>query len=349
MILDVKKYGPSTIARVQDSADLKGLLDDPWLASENIIVKLNWVGTELATFTDCQTLRFLFEALDAKVVVTEAYQIGRSMNELDDGLSFTHRDKEVNWRWLMRGGWSWLERNPSWDWFKEGGHWEQIRREDKLFLDEQGFTDLFQDHGVEYINVTEEVWKGRAIDPGVIKEVVESRFTPVFNDRLYGFVPKRLFELRGSTMISLAKVKHYATFTLKNLFGMIPDPIRAWWHGPRNERFDRSVVDINKVHGSLFNVYGICEAIGSTAVPNPKGEFGMSSFRYDVVPGPGVVAFGRQRVSLDAALCAMLGFDFKDASYLDLAEEEFGSYSREVTEEARAEAAEMFTFRPVKT
>jgi len=33
------------------------------------------------------------------------------------------------------------------------------------------------------------------------------------------------------------------------------------WHGPSNKRFDKSVVDIKKVYASLFNVYGICEAI----------------------------------------------------------------------------------------
>jgi len=41
------------------------------------------------------------------------------------------------------GDWSWLEKNPGWGWFREGGHWDQIRREEELFLDEYGFTDLF--------------------------------------------------------------------------------------------------------------------------------------------------------------------------------------------------------------
>ena len=76
------RFGPVTLARAGTPSDLRNLLEDPWLGSETIIVKPNWVETKPALFTDCETLRLLLEALGSKVVVVEGHQIARSMNEL---------------------------------------------------------------------------------------------------------------------------------------------------------------------------------------------------------------------------------------------------------------------------
>jgi hypothetical protein len=311
------------------------MLIDPWLESETIIVKPNWVTNEAADFTESETLRMLFEALDSRVVVTESLNIARSLNLLEAGMSFTVGDEEVDWRWLLKGeGWNWLIENPDWDWFKNGGHWDQIRKEDKAFLDENGFTDLFEEFDVEYVNVTEEVWSGRIADPAEVKKSVESRFKPVHTEKLYGMVPEKLYELRGSTFMSFAKLKHYATFTMKNLFGMIPDPHRAWWHGPKNSRIAESIVDVNKVYRSLFNVYGLCEALNFTAVPNAEGRFeGIFGGRYDIVEGLGVVAFGRDLLSIDAVLCNLAERSRLRKTIdrtIKMAEEEFGPYDRKV-------------------
>jgi hypothetical protein len=59
----------------------------------------------------------------------------------------------------------------------------------------------------------------------------------------------------------------------------------------------------------------------------------------------GVVAFGRDQVSLSAVLCGLLRFDFKDAAQLEAAEEAFGAYDRGQVEEARAATPEWFPFR----
>lgn len=93
---------------------------------------------------------------------------------------------------------------------------------------------------------------------------MEGRFPPVFREKLYSYVPQRLYDLMGATFISFGRVKGiheaFPSLTMKNLFGLIPDPLRAWWHGPRDRWLGRSIVDINKVYHSLFKVYGICEA-----------------------------------------------------------------------------------------
>jgi len=331
-------FGQITIAKVSNSEELRRILIDPWLESETIIIKPNWVSMEPADFTNSKTLRTILEALDSRIVVTEAYTIGRSLNLLKEGMRFTVGDKEVNWKWLLKGdGWNWLIKNPDWSWFKKGGHWDHIKREDKAFLDKHGFTDLFKEFGVSYINVTDEVWSGRIADPTEVKKAVESHFKPVQTDKLYSMVPKKLYDLRGSTFISLAKLKTYASFTMKNLFGMIPDPIRAWWHGPKNSRIATSIIDVNKVYHSLFNVYGICEALYTTAVPRSEGKFeGTYSGKYNIAEGLGIVAFGRDLVSLDAILLNITDRSVLQGTekLIEMAQEELGVYDKEAVKEA---------------
>jgi uncharacterized protein (DUF362 family) len=336
------RFGQTTIAKVSDSNELRQILVDPWLESETIIIKPNWVSAEPADFTDSETLKMMLEALDSHIVITESHQINRSLNLLEEGMSFTVGDKKVNWKWLLKGdGWNWLIKNPDWNWFKRGGHWDQIKKEEKAFLAEHGFTDLFKEFDINYINVTDEVWSGSIADPTEVKRLVETRFKPVKTDKLYSMVPKKLYDLRGSTLISFAKLKTYASFTMKNLFGMIPDPLRSWWHGPNNSRIAMSIVDTNKVYYSLFNVYGICEAMNTTAVPHPEGKFeGTYTGKYNVVEGFGVMAFGRDLVSLDAILLNLTDQSILQSAEvnrapIDMAEEEFGGYDREALKESK--------------
>jgi len=332
------RFGQTTIAKLTDPRDLKQLLVDPWLESETIIIKPNFVATDPGYATDSEALRALLEALDSRIVVTESHMVPRSTNLIEGGWGFTVGGEEVNWIWLMGGdGWRWQMENPDWGWFREGGHWDQIKKEDKAFLDERGFTDLFNEFGVEYVNVTDEVWSGRIADPADVKEAVESRFKPAFTEKLYGMVPKKLHDLRGSTFISYSKLQNYNSFTLKNLFGMIPDPVRAWWHGPKNSRIAPSIVDINKVYRSLFNVYGICETLHTNPVSHPEGEFvNVLGTRYNIAESLGVVAFGRDPVSLDAIFCNLAGMDINQfGGYIGKAEEEFGAYDREALEESK--------------
>ncbi len=340
MYQNKQQFGAVTLARAYSVADLKQLLIDPWFETDKIIIKPNWVSTEPSGFTDSKTLRMFLEVLDSHIVVTECLHIGRSMNLLKDGMCFTVEGQKVNWKWLMKGeGWKWLIENPDWDWFRNEGHWDQIRKEDKAFLDEYGFSDLFADYDVDYINVTEEVWNGRAADPAEVKKAVESQFMPVLAERLYKMIPKKLYDLRTSTFISLARLKNYASFTMKNLFGLIADPFRAWWHGPGNTRIARSIVDINKVYRALFNVYGICEALNTLAVPSSEGRFEtFYGGKFNIVENVGFLAFGRDLVSLDAILLSLtdhLELQETNSLALDLAEQEFGSYNRNMLKEAK--------------
>ncbi len=112
-------------------------------------------------------------------------------------MGFVVDGEEVDWGWILR--------HPSWDWVREEGRWDEFRRQERWFLDEYGFTDLFEEYGVEYVNVTEEVWSGRTADARAVREAVEERFPPGFREEFYGYVPQRLYDLRGATFISFGK------------------------------------------------------------------------------------------------------------------------------------------------
>ena len=351
MSIPYHKFGQITIAKVSNSDELKQLLIDPWLKSETIIIKPNWVSAAPAAFIDSKTLRMLLEALDSHIVVTESHT--HSFNLLEDGMSFTIGDREVNWEWFLKDdGWNWFIENPDWDWFKKGGYWDQLKKVDKAFLDEYGFTDLFKEFDVRYINVTDEIWNERIADPTEVKSSVESRFKPVQIDKLYSMVPKKLYDLRGSTFISLAKLKHYASFTIKNIFGMIPDPMRPWWHGLNGSRIATSIVDINKIYHSLFNVYGICEALNITAFPHPEGKFeDIFMGKYNIMEGFGVVAFGRHLVSLDAILLNLTDQWIKQVAEMNrvpinMAQEEFGAYDRGLLKESKLKVGNWVSPQP---
>ena len=75
------RFGQTTMAKVSDSDELRQVLVDPWLESETIIVKPNWVSREPTDFTDSEALRVLFEALDSRIVVTESHMLARARLE----------------------------------------------------------------------------------------------------------------------------------------------------------------------------------------------------------------------------------------------------------------------------
>jgi len=339
MSCNVQKFGSATVARVRSSADLKQLLTDPLLKAETVIIKPNWVGTDRNYgFTESDDLRMLLEVLDGRIVVTEAYNLGRKPPR--SRVKFNADGKEVSWDWLFKGkGWRWLEKRPSWDWFREGEHWDRIREYDRWFLDEYGFTDLFNEHGVEYVSITEELWQGRSADPKEVKKVVEERFTPVFDERLYSLLPKKLYELRGATFVSFAKMKRpyegVVSFTVKNFFGLLPDPLRAYWH----QWFDESLIGIIKVYASLFDIYGICEGLRSIPWCIEKKK---------VLKDLGILAFGRNPALVDAVLCSLIGIDVEEVSWLSYLkptgplEDVFGSYERRHLVEAKAARVDWF-------
>jgi len=157
---------------------------------------------------------------------------------------------------------------------------------------------LFRKYDVEYINVTEEVWSGRTVEAKIIREIVERKYSPVKNEEFYSHIPKRLFDLRGSVMISFARIRGanftHPTLSMKNLFYLTPSPFRFQMYGPR-EAWESSVVDsaklaystidVTKIYGSLFNLVGINEGIYHLCkvYTDGSGMIEASWGRYDVI------------------------------------------------------------------
>jgi uncharacterized protein (DUF362 family) len=330
----MRRFGEVKLGRAKEPADLKAFLPDSCLEAEAVIVKPNWYSLHPGNFTDAETLRILLEALDTRAVVIEGYTLERH----DGSMAFEVEGEEVDWRWILR--------HPDWGWVREGDRWEEIRRQDQWFIEEYGFRDLFDELGAEYVNVTEEAWAGRNVDPSIVKEAVEKKFRPAFTEKLYGFMPQALHDLRGSPLISFGKVKgiggSYPSLTLKNLFGLVPDPLRPWWHGPKDSRLADSIVDIAKVYASIFPLHGVCEAINSVTVNDPNGEVKTSWGNYDVVRDLGVVASGPDLVALDAVLCGLIRVDPEKVGYLQKGEEAFGPYDGALVEEAGTVSSDWF-------
>jgi hypothetical protein len=162
MVIPHHKFGQTSIAKARNSQELRQVLNDTWLESEHIIIKPNWATTELGYFADAETLRMLFEALDSKITITESHIFTRSQNYPVKGMNLNVGEKELSLESFLFGeGWKWLIKNPDWDWFKDGEYWDWMRKEEKDFLDDFGFTDLFKEFNVGYVNVTDEVWSGR--------------------------------------------------------------------------------------------------------------------------------------------------------------------------------------------
>ena len=93
------------------------------------------------------------------------------------------------------------------------------------------------------------------------------------------------------------------SFTVKNFFGLLPDPLRAYWH----QWFDISLIGIIKVYASLFKVYGICEGISCIPWWKEKKK---------ILKDLGILAFGRNLASVDAVLCGLMGIDVEEVSWL---------------------------------
>jgi len=77
---------------------------------------------------------------------------------------------------------------------------------------------------------------------------------------------------------------------MKNVFGLIPDPLRSRWHGPNDEWLGRSIVDVNKVYAALFRVYGICEALHYATLSDPEGDVKVPWGSYSVAENFGVLS-----------------------------------------------------------
>jgi uncharacterized protein (DUF362 family) len=265
-----------------------------------VIVKPNW-GTSNC-FIEAQILDWVLTAVDGEAIVVESYGWARTEESVKTGKPGS----------------------------KKRGY---LRRADKWFLRYSGVDEVLEKHGVEFMNITEENWGHRTADPEEVRNLVEESHTPVAMEEMYGFVPERLFEIRGCDLLSLAKVKIWLppfniSLTLKNLVGMIPGPGRLRYHGKKNTKINQSIADIYKIYDSLFDVKGVVEAVFSASVAE-------TLHKVNIHENPGFASASKQLLDLDAVVATMIGLDPHEISYLKHASSIFGEWSEEAVSQAR--------------
>lgn len=294
----IRELGVANRAGVQAGPEMPGAPEPTFL------VKPAWFSPHRANFTGARELDLVLGALPSgRRIVVEGHSGGRNYG----GREITPDNADENREW--------------------------IREQDRLFLERTGIARVLERHGAEYLNVTEEVWAGRVAAAEEVRDAVERAFargtqeTPVQDETLFGVVPRRLFELRGSVLVSLAKLKT-GSWSLKNLFGLIPDPMRLRWHGERGELLGRSVTDIASIYRALFPVVGLVEGVYETAVYREGGRHRIVWGEYDVVEGLGLVLASWDLVTLDSCCAELFGEDARGRSFLRIGEGVFGEAAR---------------------
>ncbi len=269
-----------TVANPRELSDLLDEIDlDP-----PFIVKPNWINEELAHQTDPVVLGWFLSHLisEGETFLVEAYSARNQVMKLG-----------------RSEGESKIER---------------YRRTEAEFIKRQGLKDLLEEPGMTYLNVDEEVAAGRTVEPDEIRSRTESRYPPVERSELYGFVPSALYDLRHGTLISLAKFKLTFSMCTKNIFGLIPDLAqpggRGSYHGKRDRKLPRNIIDINKIYRATFNVVGMVEGIRSlTGFINRGSHHSMFGYDYEVHRDTGLIYFGTDPLWLDAFVACQCGID----------------------------------------
>lgn len=274
-----------------------------------VVIKPNW-GT-INNFTEAAVLDGVLSAIGGEAVVTESYGWARTEDALNGkGIGSCKR--------------------------------ADLRGSDEWFLRYSGIGDVLKKHGVEYLNVTEEVWAKRVVELGTIRKLAD-KYPPVLFEEMYARVPQRLFDLRGGTFLSLAKYRlnHepiVVSLSLKNLFGMIPGPGRARYHGEGDSHLDQTIVDMNKVYRSIFDVVGMVDGV----VTASQGKTPEEAIRPRMAKDRGILLGSRDCVTLDATVAAMEGRDPAEIGYMGLAAQTFGGWNEAALAEARRSGIRIF-------
>jgi len=220
-----------------------------------------------------------------------------------------------------------------------------LREQDAWGLESTGLADLLKKYTVDYVNITEEVWKRATVDPKIIQEIVEKKFPPIQNKELYSVVPKKIFGLRNedTVFIDFAKIKTdgavVMTLSTKNLFGLIPDPKRSpKYHDPEKKILPHAILDMNKIYHALFKSIFINEGI-FTAIDGPSPEKGRLKENFNLIVG------GNNSIDVDLVTAKLVGIDPKVLleKQLNPSKEVFG-FNSEILEQVPDNFADKLTY-----
>ena len=270
-----------------------------------LVIKPNWSSSMI--YTERMILDWILSVFDGEVIIVESYAMWRNEMFIDPTQIRDSKFLEI------------LGKQKK----------SEFRKNDEWFLKFTGIQELLDKHDVEYLNISEEFWANRVCSPEIISNEVEKRFTPLEIESLLSSVPTRLFDLKGGTLLNLTKPKrslkdNFVSLTFKNLIGMIRDPWRGKYHGENDALLSQSIVDINKIYNSLFNVTGIIEGVFTTSETLDK------LLEPAIHSNTGYIWASENPVELDALVTVQLGMNPYDIEYLKQVSESFGSWSTQV-------------------
>ncbi len=215
------------IGKINTQSEFDEIIKFLDLKSDSVIIKPNWVDCFNGTYTDAKVLDLLFNSLkNTKIYLVESYTFWRNQYYTEQNKdSFSSKEAD-------------LENGKQ--------HWQFFKDADDWFLNKTGINKILAKHNVTYINVTNELWSGRVSENKII--------------------PQILIDLKGSDFISFAKLKgdgeYGATLSIKNMFGLYPDPHRIHkYHGDNEEKIEISILNINGIYRSLFNLFYLVEGV----------------------------------------------------------------------------------------
>jgi sirohydrochlorin ferrochelatase len=187
---------------------------------------------------------------------------------------------------------------------KENRAW--IRQQDAEYLRRTGLADVLARHRAEYLNVTEAFWDGACT-----------------SDTAFA-IPEVLLHYRGCPMISFAKFKGPTRLGISNLFGLLPEPLRAAWHGPNITYFARVCCNLARAYGALFPLCGVNEALFTAVRWNRQGLYRSRWGNYDLISNAGQVAAAQNLVTADILASRVQGQDVHRSAFFDVVRAELG-------------------------
>lgn len=267
---------------------------------ENIVIKPNWVSNECGEYTEPEILDWLLSIFPTKKTkyVIESY---------------------TPWRGLV---YSPVKNKDVLDVSLEGGkkYWDFYKEQDVEYLRNTGIGDVLNNHKCKYINITNEYWKNECMGQETLTKELGLDLEKIHWKELIGYIPKKLFDIRDSTLfISLAKMKEEPSiptirisFSVKNLFGLIPHPSRYDpFHKNNHSEVYLAVKDLYYIYTKLFEKsLWINEGI-KTSVKNY-----CEDIQY-VEKDKGLLFVGTSGMQLDIKTCQFLGLNPKEVPYLN--------------------------------
>jgi hypothetical protein len=307
------RFGGGLIAEIWGADELAQLLAGFGVAPGRVVVKPTWHGYATGTYTDPLALDSLLAAVGPGAVVVEGHTSSRN-------------SVPVDWDWETQA-----REHRSW-----------IGEQDQLYLEKTGLRQTMSSRGATYLNVTEAYWDERCADPREVTQLLSERGVALRFKELAAYVPSVLFENRGLPLISFARFKGPTRLSISNLFGLLPEPLRAAWHGPNISYFAQVCCDLAKLYGTLFELYGLVESL-NVAVRWERGGLYRSRWgNYDLLPRPGVVCLSRGVAVADVLAARLQGQDVRRSAFFDVVQAELGFDSALASAELPAELVRRF-------